>query len=247
MWPTRGVGGIVFENGGDIYVMDTETEKPRKLKVEVHNDRRYTRPEYKDASQFVDSWIVSPSGQRALFAARGDLFTVPAEHGDIRNITQTPAVREISVDWSPDGKYISYLSEATGDYELYIQAYGTPDKPIQLTKKTGSWIMGYQWSHDSKQVLVADKKNRLHLVEVEGRKSKVIDTGVYSAITGYRWSPDNRWVVYTKNDENWLSSLWLYSLDQDKVFRLTSDRYSDTSPVFGEDGKTLSFVSSQGF
>lgn len=247
MRPSRGQGGIVFENGGAIYYMDVATEKAEKIVIEVNNDRRNARPMYKDASKFVDSWYLSPSGKRALFTARGDLFTVPAEHGDIRNITNTPAIREINVDWSPDGKYISYVSEATGDYELYIQAHGASEAPIRLTENTKSWIMGYQWSPDSKKVLVGDKKNRLRLVDVATRKIKTIDTGVYSQISGYRWSPDNQWVVYCKNDENWLSSIWVYSLAQEKTYRLTSDRYNDRSPVFSADGKTLSFVSSRDF
>jgi len=247
MRPSRGKGGIVFENGGAIYYMDPATEKAEKISIEINNDRRYTRPAYKDASKYVDSWYLSPSGKRALFAARGDLFTVPAEHGDIRNITQTPAIREINVDWSPDGKYLSYVSEATGDYELYVQAHGKMEPPIQLTENTGSWIMGYQWSPDSKKILVGDKKNRLRLVDVTTKKVKTIDTGTYSQISGYRWSPDNQWVVYCKNDENWLSALWVYSLAQDKAYRLTSDRYNDASPVFSADGKTLSFVSARDF
>ena len=182
-----------------------------------------------------------------MFSARGDIFTVPAKHGDIRKITQTESNREFSVDWSPDGKYISYLSEQTGDYELYIQKYNSSEKPVQLTKNTKSWINGYVWSHDSKKIILTDKKNRLRMVDVESKNVSQIDKGIYSGIGGYRWSPDNKWVVYTKNSENGLGSIWLYSLDNKKTYQLTSDQTSESSPVFAADGKTLSFVSRRDF
>ncbi len=243
LFPSRGGNQIVFENGGYLYLLNTDTDQYQKLTIFINNDKPNTRPYYKNVSKFVESFYVSPSGKRALFAARGDLFTVPAEHGDIVNITQTPSVREISVDWSPDGKYISYLSEKTGDYELYIQEYNTDKPPIHLTKNSDSWITGYIWSSDSKMVLYSDKKNRLAMLNVADKNSKIIDSGYYSSISGYRWSPDNQWIVYNKDAENHLSALWLYSLERDKKYKITTDRTDDFRAVFSADGKTISFVS----
>ena len=137
LWPARGKGGIVFENGGYIYKLNPDTEKAVKLSITVTDDRPYTRAVYKDVSKFIESYYISPSAKRAVFAARGDVFTVPAKHGDVKNITQTPEVREISVDWSPDGKYISYLSEKSGDYELYLKEYNS-DKPVKVLDRGGA-------------------------------------------------------------------------------------------------------------
>ncbi len=247
LWPSRGKGGIIFENGGYLYVLDTNTEQAHKLTIFINDDKPYMRPLYKNVAKNVESFYVSPSGKRALFAARGDIFSVPAEHGYIRNITQTPAIREISVDWSPDGKYISYLSEKSADYELYIQKYNSEKPTIQMTKNTGAWITGYVWSPDSKKIIVGDKKNRLKLLDVATKKIDLIDEGVYSPISGYEWSPDNRWVVYTKDSENRMTSIWLYSLDQEKKFQLTSDRGDEYNPVFDKEGKTISFISRRDF
>jgi len=194
MRPSRGKGGIVFENGGYLYHLDPVTDKVRKINVQINDDLVNLRPVYKKTAKYIESSYVSPSAKRVLFAARGDLFTVPVKHGDTRNITNTPAVREISVDWSPDGKYISYLSEKTGDYELYIKEYNSNKEPIRLTKKTGSWITGYVWSHDSKKIIMGDKKNRLRVVDVKTLKIKSIDTGYYSAIGSYSWSADDKWI-----------------------------------------------------
>lgn len=247
MRPSRGGDKIVFENGGFLYTLDTKTDKAVKVTINLFDDQPYTRPVFKDGSKSIDSYYVSPSGKRAVFAVRGDLFTVPAKHGDTKNITQSESIREISVDWSPDGSYISYLSEKSGDYELYIQKYNSSQKPVQLTKNTNSWINGYIWSYDSKKIILTDKKNRLRMVDVDSKDITQIDKGNYGGISGYRWSPDNKWVVYTKSGENGLSSIWLYSLDNKKTYQMTSDRSSESSPVFAADGKTLSFVSRRNF
>lgn len=243
MRPARGGDKIVFENGGYLYVLDTSTDKETKVNVIIKDDKVYTRPVYKDVSKNIESYYVSPSGKRALFSARGDLFTVPAEYGDIRNITNTPEIREFSVDWSPDGKYITYISEASGDYELYIKKYNSSDNPIQLTSNTGSWITGYVWSFDSKKIIFADKKNRLRFVDVETKDLTEVDNSKYGGFGGYRWSPDNKGIAYAKDAENGLSSIWFYSLDENEKYQLTSDNTNESSPVFSTDGKMLSFVS----
>ncbi len=243
MRPSRGGDKIVFENGGHLYVLDTNTDQAKKINVIIKNDKVYTTPVYKDVSKNIESYFVSPSGKRALFSARGDLFTVPAKHGDIRNITNTPEVREFSVDWSPDGKYITYISEVSGDYELYIKKYNSQEDPIQLTFNTGSWITGYIWSYDSKKIAFADKKHRLRIVDIDSKNISEVDINKYGGFGRYRWSPDNKWIVYTKGSENGLSSIWLYSLDDNKKYQLTSDKTDESNPVFSLDGKTLSFVS----
>lgn len=247
LWPSRGKGGIVFENGGFLYLLDTTTDQYHKISVTINSDKPYMRPVYKNVSKYIESFAVSPSGKRAIFAARGEIFTVPEKYGDIQNISQTPATREINVDWSPDGKYISYLSEKSGDYELYLQKYHAREPAVQVTKNSGSWITGYVWSPDSKKIILGDKKNRLRLLDVASGKIKLIDQGIYSAITGYNWSPNSDWVAYTKDAENHLTAIWLYSLDRDRTFQLTAGSEDNYSPVFGNEGKYLFFISRRNF
>ncbi|HHS13303.1 MAG TPA: acetyl-CoA synthetase, partial [bacterium] len=247
LWPSRGKGGIVFENGGYIHILDPKTEKTRKLTVYIHDDKPLTRPYYKKVDGFIESWYPSPSGKRALFSARGDLFTVPAEHGFTVNISQTPSVREIAVDWSPDGKYISYAAETGKDYELFIREYHTDKPAVQLTKNTGAWILGYLWSPDSKSIAVSDKSNRLRLVDVESRKVTVIDQCKLGGYGGFSWSPDSKYIAYSRPASNYLNHIWIYSVEDGKSTQLTRNDRNDFNPVFGDDGKTVSFVSARDF
>lgn len=247
LWPSRGKGGIVFENGGYIHILDPATEKVRKLNVTLNDDRPHARPEIRNVSRFVESFYVSPSGKRAIFAARGEVFTVPAEHGDIRNISRTPGVREINVDWSPDGKYISYLSEASGDYELYLKKHKSDEPAMQMTKNTGAWITGYVWSPNSEKIAIGDKRNRLRILDVESKRIQEVDQNPYSGIGGYRWSSDGQWLTYSKNAENGMSSVWVYSLDDDRKVQLTTDATNDYGAVFGSEGKLLFFISNRDF
>ncbi|HDL19003.1 MAG TPA: acetyl-CoA synthetase [Bacteroidetes bacterium] len=247
LWPSRGKGGIVFENGGFIYLLNPATDRFHKISVIIHSDKPYMRPVYKNVSKYIESFAVSPSGKRAVFTARGEIFTVPEKYGDIKNFSQTPSIREMNIDWSPDGKYISYLSEKSGDYELYLQKYHAQEPAVQITKNSGSWITGYIWSPDSKKIILGDKKNRLCLLNVATGGIKLIDRGIYSAITGYNWSPNSDWVAYTKDAENHLTAIRLYSLDRDQTFQLTADGEDNYSPVFGREGKYLYFISRRNF
>ncbi len=247
LWPSRGEGGVVFENGGYIYLMNPGDEQAKKITVEIFDDKPHMRPVFKNVASNIESYFISPSGKRAIFSARGDIFTEPAEHGNIRNVTESESIREMLVDWSPDGRYISYLSEEPGDYELFIQEYNREEPPVQLTKNTGCWITGYIWSPDSKKILLGDKMNRLFLIEVDSKKRTLIDTGEFAPIGSYTWSKDAQWVAYTKTAENYMSSIYLYSLEQQQSFQLTSDRTFEANPVFGEEGNYLYFISRRDF
>ncbi len=122
LWPSRGQGGIVYENGGWIYHLDPATGRSRRLEITVTGDRPYTNPYVRNVAGNIDGWSIAPSAQRVAFAARGEIFTVPAEHGNIRNVSRTPAQRERDVEWSPDGRWMAYLSDATGSYEVFLLA-----------------------------------------------------------------------------------------------------------------------------
>ncbi len=243
LWPSRGEKNIVFENGGYIYILDTSADEMKKLSVTIASDNPLKRPVYKNVSDNIESFAASPSANRILFSARGEIFSVPKKYGDIRNITQTPGIREFNIDWSPDGKYISYLSEKSGDYELFIRNYDNNGEEVQLTQNSECWITGYEWSPDNENILVSDKKLRLRIVNVASKETKLIDQGTYSSINDYNWSPDNRWIIYSKTSKNYLSSVWLYSLDDNKKIQLTDDTRDDYSPVFGVKDDYIYFIS----
>ena len=247
LWPSRGGGRIVFENGGLLYCHDVETGETKKIDVLLGSDKPHVRPVYKNVRENIESFTVSPSGARAAFGARGEIFTVPAEHGVARNITRTDGIREMYVEWSPDGKYISCCSEESGEYELTIIPQDGSGEPRQLTSGSEEWILQPIWSPDGKRIAYSDKMNRLWILDVDSGRKTLADTGEFSSIDNYSFSPDSRWVCYTKNDESQMTSIWVYSLEGKKSMQLTGPFSDEREPVFGKEGKYLFFVSNRDF
>ncbi len=246
-FPSEGPGAIVFEKGGYIYVLDTESGKTRKVPIEVRSDLVLTMPSYQNVSDLVESGGLSPSGKRAVLGARGEVFTVPAEHGDIRNITGTPGVREISATWSPDGKWIAYLSDKTGEYEIYIRPQDGTGEETRITSDGNCYRYELNWSPDSKKIMYSDKKLRLFYVDIDEKKPVLVAQSDISEIRQYRWSPDSRWITFGMNSPNYFSSVYIYSVDDGQTHRITDDEFDDFDPVFSPDGKYLYFLSGRSF
>jgi tricorn protease len=247
LWPSRGEGGIVYENGGYIHLLDPATNTSKKLAIEVLDDKPMTRPYYKAVNKNIESYWLSPSAKRALFEARGDIFTVPAENGDVRNITKTQGMRERTPAWSPDGKWIVYQSDATGEYEFYLTDPIGEKTPKQITDGNDVWTFQPVWSPDSKMLVFSDKKMRLRILDVESGKITKADVSKYSDIGGISWSSDSKWIAFTKDSENQMAAIWVYSLEKKKAFQLTDDNSNDTNPVFDPNGKYIYFVSQRDF
>ena len=247
LWPSRGGNRIVYENGGYLYYYDVSSGKNQQIHVELGSDKPYVRPIYKNVSKYIESFTISPSGVRAAFGARGDVFTVPAEHGIIHNITQTDGTREMDVEWSPDGRYISFLGEADGEYEIMLIPHDGKGKVKQLTSGSDSWIIHPVWSPDGKSMAYSDKKNRLFVLSVKTGKKTLVDRCEYNSIDNYSFSPGGKWICYTKTDPNYMTSIWVYSIEKADKMRLTTDFTDDREPVFSKDGKYIYFVSSRDF
>ncbi|MBD3180536.1 MAG: acetyl-CoA synthetase, partial [Candidatus Latescibacteria bacterium] len=248
LWPSRGGDRIVFEKGGYLFWHDTGTGNTERIDITLGSDKPYTRPVYRNIKENIGSYTISPSGARAAFAARGEIFTVPAEYGVTRNISRTPGVRERELEWSPDGKYLLYLSEVSGEYEIWMRPKSGDGEARQLTTETDSWIMGIDWSPDSRKVVFTDKKNRLWVLDVESGKRVVADRSMVNGIHHYSFSPDSRWLCYTKrSEENFMTSIWAYSLESDEAMKLTGDYSNDREPVFSADGKYIYFISQRDF
>jgi len=217
--PSQGPGAIVYENGGYLYVLDLQTEKNRKVTVALRSDNVLTRAEVKSVSKRIGGGSLAPDAKRAAFGARGDIFTVPAEKGDVRNLTATPGVRERRPVWSPNGKYIAYFSDRTGEYEIWLQTADGKEAATQLTKGSKTYKMNLEWSPDSKHLALNDAAMNLWLVDAESGKLKRIDQSVGGEIDDWSWSPHSGWIAYAKTEENGFRSIYLYEMAGGKSHR----------------------------
>lgn len=247
LWPNRGGNRIVFENGGYLYYHDTSTAETQKIEVSLGSDKPWARPVFKNVAENIESYTVSPSGARAALGARGDIFTVPEKHGVTRNITRTVGTREMKVEWSPDGKYLSYLSEESGEYEITVVPSDGRGEGRRLTEGSDSWILDPVWSPDAKRMVYSDKKNRLYVLDVESGRKVEADRSEIWSVGDYSFSPDGEWICYTKTDPSWMSSIWVYSIESKKAMRLTGEYTNDYDPVFSMDGKYIYFASGRDF
>lgn len=246
-FPSLGDSAIVFENGGYIYTYDFKTQKSAKVTIQIADDLNTGRNEMKDASKNITSYDISPDGKRLVFSGRGDVYTVPAKSGITRNLTQSSGVHDRNATWSPDGKYIAYISDATGEDEIYLIAQDGTSAPVKLTDKSDTYKYQPVWSPDSKKLLWADKMLRLQYVDVDSKKVTQIDKSNDWEFTDFGWAPDSKWIAYARPDKSAETKIYLYELASMKKFPVTDGWYDCGEPTFSSDGKYLYFTSSRDF
>ncbi len=246
-FPSLGDNAIVFENGGFLYVFDLATQKYGKVTVNIANDLITGRNQLKDASKFINSSSISSDGKRIAFDARGDVWTVPAKTGITRNITQTKGVHNRDVAWSPDGKTIAFISDRTGEDEIFIAKQDGTGDVIQLTKNADTYKYSPLWSPDSKKLLWSDKMLRLQYVDVDSKEVTIVDQAKAWEFNSYNWSPDSKWITYTYPDRRSFSIVYIYELASKTKTPVTDSWYSSGSSVFSNDGKYLFFTSNRDF
>lgn len=241
---SAGPGAIVYDQFGSIHLFDLKSGKTSKVAIRINADLLTVRPRYERVGTRISSGRISPTGARAVFEARGEIVTVPAEKGDPRNLTGTPGVMERSPGWSPDGKWVSYFSDESGEYALHLrdQKGAGEVKKIALDP---SFYFSQTWSPDSKKILLTDKRNNLWYVEVEkGTPVKVDKNPFTPGSLNPTWAPDSRWIAYTKQSDNYLHAVWVYSLETGKSHQLTDALSDAQSPAFDMSGKYLYFTAS---
>jgi len=247
LWPSAGPQQIVYECGGYLYRFDPATEQSFKINVVIYGDFPNTNPYYKNVKDFIHFCDISPTGKRALFQARGDIFTVPAKYGEIKNLTQTPGIREIHPAWSPDGRQLAFFCDRTGEYELYIAGTDIGSNARRITRDLNTWPFLPRWSPDSKWLAFSTHNRILYLADSGTGKLIEVDHSLFDDIRHYRWSPDSKWLVYTKQADTQMDVIWLYSLDDKKSYAITDPLASNFEPVFSPDGKYLYFLSNRDF
>lgn len=244
-YPSIGPSDLVFEAGGQIYLMDLTTHNYEPVQINAVGDFTGIKPVTKKVSGNIMNYDISPDGNRALIEARGDVFTLPKKEGFVRNVTQTSGIAERFPAWSPDGKSLAYFSDKSGEYELYIK-----DLKSGTARKMSNLGPGFRyrifWSPNSEMVAFIDQTMTFYTINVTSGEVNRIDQGSTLFEGGLRnfslsWSPDSRWIAYTKAESNAYRAIYIYDTEEKKSHQVTSGFYSDNQAVFGAEGKYLFF------
>jgi len=246
-FPSLGDNAIVFENGGFIYLFDIPTQKTAKVTIRIANDFITGRDLIKDASKFINSFSLAPDGKRVAFDARGAVWTVPAKTGITKRLTQTPGIHDRDVAWSPDGQYIAFISDRTGEDEIWLVKQDGSSIPVQVTKNGDTYKYSPVWSPDSKKLLWSDKMLRLQYVDIGTGVVTPVDQAKSWEFNQYNWSPDSKWITYIFPERRSASKVFIYELASKNKYPVTDEWYDAGSPSFSNDGKYLLFTSNRDF
>jgi len=251
-FPAIGPEEIVFEAGGKLFLMSLENEAIREIEVNVVTDLASLKPRVEKVADNVQAGSISPTGKRAVIEARGELFSVPAEHGPVLNLTRSPGVAERSPSWSPDGKWIAYWSDRSGEYELTIRpADGLGEERI-LTNLGAGYRYTPFWSPDSRKLAFVDEAETYWIHDMDAATTTRIDKGETRSHGSldhhdFGWSPDSRWLAYSRAVENRNLAIFLYDTRSGQLHQATSGYYTDWHPSFDPEGQYLYFSTTRNF
>lgn len=253
MYPETDNESIVFIQDGYINVYDVKTKQSRKISVTIPSDRWALRDRVINPKDYIHSINISNDGKTAVIEARGDFFTIPTDKGTTKNISNTPGTREMYPQISPDGKWIAFFSDKTGEYQLYMQSIEGGEW-IQLTSGLDKFVYHLVWSPDGKKILFGNKEFAIFYVDVDSKKLFEVDRSnqlkndeFYWEQSDYSWSPDSKWITYSFTSFNRNNVIYVYNLEQKKKYALTDDFYDNLYPSFDANGKYLYYVSSRNF
>lgn len=250
--PSVGPGNMVFEAGGKMYIMDLKTYESKEVNIEVTSDLVSIKPHKVDASEYVEYLNIAPDGNRAVVEARGELFSLPAEKGIVQNLTRSSATAERFPAWSPDGRYIAYWSDKSGEYELTLRDLKEGNSEKSLTKLGPGFRYQLYWSPDSKNIVFVDQTMTIQMANAASGEITKIDKDISLFEGGLRgfdakWSSDSRWIAYDKTLDNGNSAIFIYDTKEKVSKQATSGFYSDHAGAFDPDGKYLYITTNRNF
>lgn len=246
-FPSLGRGGIAFEQAGRIWLLNLTTDRVSPVQIQIKEDFAGARDSQISVAKMLQDIDLSPDAQRLAVTARGDIFTAPAKHGPTRNLSQTSGVHERGAAWSPDGKWIAYVSDASGESEIYIRPQDGSGTPTQLTSGADTYYYNPSWSPDSRKLAWSDRKQRLRTVDVDSKAIALVAENRDGQIRDFTWSPDSKWIAWTRTGRSRISQIVLTKLSDGTAVEATDAWFDANSPRFSADGKWLAFASSRDF
>ncbi len=241
---------LSYEQAGKIFLLNASSGQSKQIPVSINNDVPSSRPHYVNAATAIRSYNISPTGVRAVFEGRGEIFTLPLEKGDLRNLTNSPGANDRSPAWSPDGKYIAYFSDESGEYQLMLKDQKGQQPAISIKLNAEDFYYNPVWSPDSKKIVFNNKHLQLFYIDIGDKKVVKVDEDTYDrpdASFDASWSPDSKWILYNKKLKNNLRSVLVYDLSGGKSTQITDGRSEAGSPAFSRDGKYIFFTASTNY
>ena len=251
-YPSQGPDDIVFEAGGKLYLYPFATHQPKEIKVSLITDKALLKPKTIAVNSYVQNAEISPDGKRVLVEARGEIFSVPAENGYVKNLTMSTGVAERYPSWSPDGRTLAYWSDRSGEYELWMMEPGKDNSTKKITDYGAGYRYNTFWSPDSKQLAFIDKAGKIKVYDIPSGSTADVDQGLYFSHGNMQnftvsWSSDSRWMAYSRDLENLHDAAFIYDTKDKKSKQVTSGFYSCSSPSFSPDGKYLFVLTNQNY
>ena len=245
-WPSADSRSIVFEHNGELQVLDTANGNVRKLAITVPDDGVAKRPEFINVANRIENFGISPKAKRALFAARGDIFTVPVEHGVTRNLTQTSDAHDRSPAWSPNGKHIVYISDKSGEQELWVIDHDGGE-PKQLTEGSGGRLYQPSWSPDNEHIAYEDQMGKLRVINVNTKAEIQVADEPSGRVGDYTWSPHGGFLAFTLTSAAGFNSIHIWSKEDGQTRKVTSDYFNEYSPAWDPKGNYIYFIGARSY
>jgi len=250
-WPSSdNKGQIVYELNGELEIYNVASGAAKKISIDVPDDGLAMRPSRYSAAKNIEDYDLSPKGKRALFAARGDIFTVPVEKGPTRNLTNSSNAHDKHPSWAPDGSQIAFISDMSGEEQLYLIAQDGSGKPKQLTNSFKAMLYTPRWSPDGSRIALSDKNGKLYVITVSSKTVSEVADDEFDGIFDYTWSPNGGYLAFSMDDRSGIpgfSSLYIWSVSRDKTLRITDPTFNENEPVWDPNGKYLFYLSAREF
>lgn len=247
-WPARGDRNrIVYELDGELNILDVRSGKSEKITINVPSDGLASRPSQISVSSQINGFDLSPKGERAIFTARGDIFSAPIEKGSPRNLTRSSGAHDKSAEWSPDGRWIAYISDATGEEEIYITPQDGSGPAQQLTNDGKEMRYSPRWSPDSKKLAFGDKEGRLFVLTVATKQKVQVADEKRGMLLDYTWAPNSANIAFTLSQDSGARAIHVWSEKDNQVRRVTDPLFNCNSPAWDPEGNYIYFLSQREF